>query len=58
VVALFRDEDRTRIDVDGERPVALSERVVDVIEDYRRVNRPDVSDDQGRRPLIAPLGAG
>jgi len=40
-------------DVHGERPVALSERVVDVIEDYRRVNRPDVSDEQGRRPLIA-----
>ncbi|WP_251328065.1 hypothetical protein [Haloplanus pelagicus] len=40
-------------DVHGERPVALSDRVVDVIEDYRRVNRPDVSDDQGRRPLIA-----
>ena len=40
-------------DVHGERPVALSERVVDVIEDYRRVNRPDASDDQGRRPLIA-----
>jgi site-specific recombinase XerD len=40
-------------DVHGERPVALSERVVDVIEDYRRVNRPDASDDQGRRPLVA-----
>ena len=40
-------------DVHGERPVALTEEVVDVIEDYRRVNRPDVTDDNGRKPLIA-----
>ena len=40
-------------DVHGERPVALSERIVEVIEDYRRVNRPGASDDQGRPPLVA-----
>jgi len=37
-------------DPDGRR---RARRVVEVIEDYRRVNRPDASDDQGRRPLIA-----
>lgn len=40
-------------DVHGERPVALSDDIVETIEDYRRVNRPDVTDENGRRPLIA-----
>jgi site-specific recombinase XerD len=39
--------------VHGERPVSLSEDVVEVVEDYRRVNRPEVSDENGRKPLVA-----
>ncbi|MGQ4557680.1 tyrosine-type recombinase/integrase [Halobellus sp. GM3] len=36
----------------GERWVALTDEIVELIEDYCRVNRDDVVDDQGRRPLI------
>ncbi|AUV82080.1 integrase [Salinigranum rubrum] len=39
-------------DVNGERPIALSEDVVEIVEDYRQVNRHDVTDDDGREPLI------
>jgi site-specific recombinase XerD len=39
--------------VEGERAVHLSEEVVELLEDYRRVTRSDVVDDHGRRPLVA-----
>lgn len=37
----------------GERPVAISEGVCEVIDDYLEHNRPDVRDDAGREPLLA-----
>ena len=37
---------------DGERPVAITEDVADVVETYIRVNRPDHLDPSGRRPLF------
>jgi site-specific recombinase XerD len=37
----------------GERPVALPEVVVDVLEEYRAGERYDVVDDHGRAPLLA-----
>jgi integrase len=37
----------------GERLVALTPDVCAVIEDYLDVNRPDVTDDHGREPLLA-----
>ena len=36
----------------GERPVALADEVADVVADYVDVNRHDVTDDDGRQPLI------
>lgn len=38
---------------DGERLVHLSEEVVEIVDDYVAVNRPDVTDEHGRRPLVA-----
>lgn len=38
---------------DGERDIALSERVCEVLDDYLQVNRTRVEDDHGRRPLLA-----
>jgi len=39
-------------DGDGERPVALSDLVCKVLDDWIAENRPDVKDDYGRRPLL------
>ena len=39
--------------VSGERPVAISTEVCEVIDDYLRLQRPDVTDDHGREPLLA-----
>ena len=38
---------------EGERPVAISEAVSTVIEDWIDSQRPDVTDDYGRTPLLA-----
>ena len=40
----------------GERLVALQKDVADVTEDYIEVNREEVQDDYGRKPLIATSG--
>lgn len=37
----------------GEREVNISEEVADIIDDYIENNRPEVTDDHGREPLIA-----
>jgi site-specific recombinase XerD len=37
----------------GERLVALSEQVCDLLDDWIANKRPDVTDDQGREPLLA-----
>ena len=37
----------------GERPVAISSEVCEVIDDYLDHQRPDVTDDNGREPLLA-----
>jgi integrase len=39
--------------VEGERAVHLSEEIVELVDDYRRVTRSDTVDEYGRRPLIA-----
>jgi site-specific recombinase XerD len=38
---------------DGERPVALSEEIGELLEEYIKVSRPDVEDDHGRKPLFS-----
>lgn len=38
---------------DGERPVGLSDEVGQLLQDYISVNRPDVEDEHGRKPLLA-----
>lgn len=38
---------------DGERPVALSDDMCTVLDDYLDNTRPDVKDDYGREPLLA-----
>jgi len=40
-------------DEGGERVINLADWVGDVLEDYIRVNRPDVRDEYGREPLLA-----
>lgn len=37
----------------GERPVGLSDEIGALLQDYIRVNRPDVEDDYGRKPLFS-----
>ena len=37
---------------DGERPVALSDVVTEIVADYIQYNRTDVTDEYGRQPLI------
>jgi len=37
---------------EGERPVTLSERLIQVLDDYVSEVRSDVTDDHGRRPLL------
>jgi integrase len=39
----------------GERPVAISSEVCGVIDDYLDHQRPDVTDDHGRAPLLASV---
>ena len=38
---------------EGERPVSLSDDLAEVLQDHIEVNRPNVTDDYGRRPLFA-----
>lgn len=37
----------------GQRPVAISSEICDVIDDYLQHQRPDVMDEHGREPLLA-----
>jgi len=46
-------ETRLKNGPQGERPVGLSEEVVDVLDTYIERERPSIRDDNGRRPLIA-----
>lgn len=38
--------------IEGQRIVNLADRVTDVLDDYIRINRNDVTDDNGRSPLF------
>jgi site-specific recombinase XerD len=38
---------------DGERPVGLSEKIGELLQEYIDVSRPEVEDDHGRKPLFA-----
>lgn len=42
----------------GERVINISEETAETIEAYIRVNRPDVTDDEGRQPLLASKKGG
>ncbi|WP_254862264.1 tyrosine-type recombinase/integrase [Halovivax gelatinilyticus] len=55
LVVLHRPETDTPIKngPKGERPVAIDEDVCTVIDDYLDHRRPDVTDEHGRRPLLA-----
>lgn len=39
--------------LDGERPVGLSTDVGELLREYIRINRPDVEDEHGRKPLFS-----
>ncbi|QGA82758.1 XerD/XerC family integrase [Halomicrobium sp. LC1Hm] len=50
------DEDTTlKLGSNGERIVALSEQTCAVLDDWIRVNRPDVEDEYGRNPLFTTV---
>lgn len=55
IQAVHRPETGTPLKngIDGERPIALNDSIVTVIDDYLAVERPSVTDGNGREPLLA-----